>query len=106
MNKEEILKVAQEEKRGDEYEKKACIKGNFCGTFVAIILGVILFVIEYLIKGFANISLIACGMTLAGVQLVVEGIKAKKIKHVIIGVLFLIVAFIALLGFVGGLLEP
>ena len=101
MKNEDILLAAQKEKnRGQEYESKASVKSSLLGSAVAVLVGVVLFMLEYLIKDSVNVGLIAVGMTASGVQSLVEGIKVKKTYLIVIGSVQLLIALCAVFVFV------
>ena len=102
MEKNKILEAARNNKsRGCEYESKESMRSSILGSIIAMLVGIVLFMVEYFVKDTVNISLIAVGMTAACVQALYEGIKSKKIYLIVIGgidtliVLFSILVFIA-----------
>lgn len=102
MDKKTILEAARNNKsRGQEYENKESVRSNLLGSEIAISIGLILFLIEYFVKGYVNVSLIAVGMTAACVQSLYEGIKTKKTYLIVIGcaesfiVIFALLIFLA-----------
>ena len=101
MENNKILEAARKNKnRGQEYENKETMRGNLLGSAVAIVVGLILFLIEYFLKDSINVSLIAVGMTAACVQYLYEGIKNKKTHLVIIGCVDALIVFFSILLFV------
>ena len=106
MKNEDILLAAQKEKnRGKEFENKASIKSNLFGSFVALLVGILLFMLEYCIKDSVNVGLIAIGMTALGAQSLFEGIKVKKAYWIIIGAVQLLIALFAILVFISKLVT-
>lgn len=106
MKNEDILLAAQKEKnRGKEFENKASIKSNLFGSFVALLVGILLFMLEYCIKDSVNVGLIAIGMTASGAQSLFEGIKVKKAYWIIIGAVQLLIALFAILVFISKLVT-
>lgn len=102
MNNEKILESARKNKnRGREYENKAATRSNLWGSFVALLVGVGLFLLEYCIKDSVNIGLIAVGMTASGVQSLYEGIKVKKLYLTISGIIQMLIAIFAIFVFIG-----
>ena len=88
MDNKEILEAAQRNKtRGNEYENQEFIKSSLLCSIVALIIGSILFLVEYFVKGNVNFSLIIVGLTATAVQLLYEGIKTKKRWLIIAGIL-------------------
>lgn len=102
MNNEKILESARKNKnRGREYENKAATRSSLLGTFVALLVGIGLFLLEYFINDSANVGLIAVGMTASGVQSLYEGIKVKKLYLTIFGIIQMLIALFAILVFIG-----
>jgi len=102
MEKNKILEAARNNKsRGCEYESKESMRSSILCSIIAILVGIVLFMVEYFVKDTVNISLIAVGMTAACVKALYEGIKNKKTYLIILGiidtliVLSLILVFIA-----------
>ena len=101
MDNKLILESARNNKgRGREYEKKVSVKSNLLSSAVAIVLGVILFLLEYFLNNSVNVSLIAVGMTAACVQSLYEGIKTKKIYLIAIGCVESLIVTFELLVFI------
>lgn len=99
INKEEILKAAQKDRySGKEAESRAGVKATLLGSIIALIVGAVLFLLEFFIKKSWNFGLIAVAMTASCVQLLYEGIKLKTVRKIIVGSVEAIVAllFIAL----------
>ena len=106
MKNEEILLAAQKGKnRGREFENKASVKSNLLGSLMALLVGTLLFMLEYCIKDSVNVGLIAVGMTASGTQSLFEGIKVKKSYLIIIGVVQLLIALFLILVFVSKLVT-
>ena len=102
MNNEKILEAARKNKnRGKEFEQNESTRSNLLGTFVALLVGVVLFLLEYFVKNSINIGLIAVGITASGVQALCEGLKVKKTYLTVIGAILTLIALIVILKFVG-----
>ncbi len=102
MEKERILAVARNEKyRGKEYENKQATRGNLLSSFLALIVGAVLFCLECIIKGSLNFGLVAVGMTAVGVQYLYEGITVKKARMIVIGIIYAVIAVFFVLAFIG-----
>ena len=102
MNSEKILEAARKNKtRGQEFENEESDRGNLLGTFVTILVGTILFLLEYYICKSINIGLVAVGMTFVGTQSLYEGTRIKKIHLIIMGAIASLIAIIAILAFIG-----
>ena len=101
MEKNKILEAARNNKaKGREYERTESVRGSLLGSLAAIMVGVILFLIDYFAKGNVNVSLIVVAMTAAWVQSLYEGIKNKKLYLIIIGAIEAVMAFVFLLVFI------
>lgn len=98
MDNQKILEAARKNKnKGKEYENKASANSSLLGAFAAVIVGIVLFLLEYFIKDSVNVGLIAVLMTASGVQSLYEGIKVKKLYLTIIGVIQILMALFAIL---------
>ena len=95
MNKDDILKVAQKEKRGTEYEHKAVLKSDLLSALMALIVGAFLFFFEYIRKGTFNWGIATIVLTACATQALYEGIKLRKTLWIIVGVIQTILALIA-----------
>ncbi len=101
LSNEQILKSARGDKnRGNEYEKRESTRSSLLGAAVAIVVGIVLFLLDYFIKGNINVDLLAVGMTMAGVQMLYEGIKCRRVYAIVFGIIDLIIALLAVLIFV------
>lgn len=102
MDKEKVLAAAQKNKyMGKEYENKVSIRGGIWSSFVALLVGVFLCLLEYFCDGTLNIGLIAVGLTASGVEFLYEGIKVKKTLMMVAGTIEAIAAIFVILAFVG-----
>ena len=102
MDTDKILAAARSNKhRGKEFENKQSVRGSLLSAFVAILLGIILFFVEYFCQGTLNFGLIAVGTTALGVQYLFEGITVKKIHLIIAGTFYVFLAIIFALAFIG-----
>ena len=106
IDKNEILKAVKSEKtKSKEYEDRVGIKSNVVGLLAALIVGIILFLVEYFVKKTWNIALVAVFMTAAGVQMLYEGIRIKSVWRVIIGTVQVLIALFFTLGFIGQVIS-
>ena len=105
-NKDDILKAAQKNTfSGKEFENRAGTKGTLLASFVSLIVGAILFLIEFFVKRTWNIGLIAVAMTASSVQLLYEGIRLKTVWKIIVGSVEAVVALFFILGFIGQVIS-
>ena len=101
MDRESVLARARSDKnRGKEYENKQAVRGSLLSAFFAILLGIILFFVEYFSKGTLNFGLIAVGTTALGVQYLFEGITVKKTHLIIAGAIYSLLAIFFVLAFI------
>ena len=96
MEKNEILKAAKKNNRGNEYENKTEIKSNLLSALVALVVGAFLFFFEYLKAGSFNWGIAATVCTACATQSLYEGIKLKKTHWIVIGTIQAILALITL----------
>ena len=101
MDKEKILAAARNEKyRGREFENKETTRSGLLGSAIALLVGIVLFLLEYFVNDSVNVGLIAVGMTAAGVDSFYEGIKLKRHYMTIIGIIQMLAAIFAILLFI------
>ena len=101
MDKDKILAAARDDKhRGEEFENKETARSGLLSSAIALLVGVVLFQLEYFINGTVNVGQIAVGMTAAGVDSIYEGIKLKRNYMTVIGIVQLLVAIFAILIFI------
>lgn len=101
MDKNKILEAACKNKqRGKEYENAAENRSTLVSVFVALVVGVGLFLIEYFVSGSANFGLLAVGATIAGVDFLYLGIKLGKTIYIVPGVFALLGALITIVIFI------
>lgn len=101
MDNEKILEAARKNKnRGKEYENKESTRSGLMGTLAALIVGIVLFLIEYFVSNSVNVGMIAVGMTACGVQSLYEGIKLKKSYLTVTGIIQSIMAVCAIVMFI------
>ncbi len=101
MDNEKILEAARKDKnRGKEYENKETIRSSLIGAFVSVIIGLIVFFVEYFVKGNVNIGVIIVMTTAACIQHFYEGIKIKKAYSIVKGVVYICIDIVAILLFV------
>ena len=101
MDKDKILAAARNEKhRGKEFENKETTRSGLLGSAIALLVGIVLFLLEYFVKDSVNVGLIAVGMTAAGVDAFYEGLKLKRHYMTAIGVVQMLTAIFAILLFV------
>ena len=100
MANHNILEEARNNKnKGKEYENKESMRSNLLAFAAAIIIGIVLFLVEYFAKNSVNVSLIAMVMTAACVQSLYEGIKTKKKYLIVIGCVQALIVIFAILIF-------
>lgn len=98
MDNKTILEAARNNgDRGNEYELKENIRASMISTVVLLVVGMILFAIEYYVKGVLNVSLIILGVTVIGTDMLYRGIAFKKIWRIILGSVLLLIALIMII---------
>ena len=97
MERDEILSEAKTVQRGKENERVEERKSTLLGGFVALVVGLILFCLEYFKQGSINWSVLAIMMIAGAVQALYEGIKLKRIHWIIIGSFQAVIALFAFL---------
>ena len=105
MNKEDILKAAQKEKKGSEFEQKSELKSNLLSAITALIVGAFLFFFEYLKTGALNWGIATMVLTACATQSLYEGIKIKKLAKIILGVILALLAVVALAAAIAGIVR-
>ena len=102
LSSEDILKAARKERvKGSEYENREGVRSNLVGFLAALVVGTVLFFLEYFIKGTWNLGLVALLMTAAAAQMLYEGIKIKSVWRIILGSIQTLIALLFILGFIG-----
>ena len=98
MDNKTILEAARNNgDRGNEYELKENIRASMISTVVLLVVGMILFAIEYYVKGVLNVSLIILGVTVIGTDMLYRGITFKKLWRIILGSVLLLIALIMII---------
>ncbi len=98
MDNKTILEAARNNgDRGNEYELKENIRASMISTVVLLVVGMMLFAIEYYVKGVLNVSLIILGVTVIGTDMFYRGITFKKLWRMILGSVLLLIALIMII---------
>ena len=106
MDRAKILEAARENRgRGKEYENRESVRGSLLGLVVASAISACLFLAELFVKSEINTSLITVIMAAMGVQSLYEGVRVKKFWLSTMGVVALLIALVAVLAFVRGLVT-
>ena len=101
MEKQRILEMAQNGKRGDgEYEHHEFLKSSSFSSIVALIVCLILLLVEYFAKGSFNFSVAVVGVSASCVQFFRDGVKTKKWYLVALGCFEMIMGIICLFMFI------
>ncbi|MBQ1196914.1 MAG: hypothetical protein IIX44_11785 [Clostridia bacterium] len=100
MKNDDILKAAQRNKiRGKEFENREETLSTMISYITSIIVGTILFVVEYYSKGHLNISLIIVAITAIGSDTLYKGIRLKKKLSIVMGIILSTIALLALVAY-------
>lgn len=106
MTREEILSAARDNKeRGKEYESKVSISSGLFAALMAFLVCAVLFGLQYWIQGTVNYGLIAVGLTAVAADALYEGIKFRKAWRIVYGGIFALIALLAVIVFIGGLVT-
>lgn len=106
MNREDILKVVQEEKsEAGEYEKLIARKSIMYGAAFGVALCTIMVIAELFILKKMDYGKPTILFAISGYANLYEGIKNKRKKMIIIGVIDIVVTLFGLLLFVGELIA-
>ena len=98
MNNKSILEAARKNKeRGSEYELKKNIQAYLICTIAMLISGMILFFIDYFVKGTLNISLIIVAIIAISSNTLYQGITFKKVWKIILGAILCLIALIMII---------
>lgn len=98
MDKNKILEAARKkENRSEEYEYNVEDSASIISACVILIVGMILFAIEYYLKDIVNVSLITLGVTAIGTDTLYKGIAFKKAWKIVIGILLSLIALMMII---------
>lgn len=98
MNNEKILEAARNNgNRGHEHESNVEDRASLLTLASILIVGMILFIIDYFAKGVLNVSLLTVGVTAIASDLLYKGIINKKIWRIVLGVILSLVALIMII---------
>lgn len=93
MEKEELLqKSRNENKKGDEYEKKVVTKATSIAFIAMVVVAAVLFYVELIVKGNTNYAIWGTIMVSLGVYYLVLGYKVKKKIDFICGIVITVCA--------------
>jgi hypothetical protein len=104
MTNEEILKAVQNEKN-DEFEQKEANRSLMLGAAVAIAVCVIMIIVEWVVLKKVDYGKPTIIFVFSGAADLYEGIKNKKRKSKIIGIVELILAVIGLGLYIGAIIA-
>ena len=82
---DEILKIAQKEKAGREYDRQINFRAIRWGYWITCFVGFGMSIAERLINGTQNFSLLATLGALTSAILLYEGIKLKSVWQIVLG---------------------
>ena len=106
MNREEILKAAQEQSpKEGEFENRVQTKGAILGAGVAIIVAAIMFYVEYLVFHRFDYGKPAIILLISFVSDLHDGVKLKSKKKVIIGIITAVLFVLCMIMYIGALFK-
>ena len=105
MNNDEILAALREQPKNDEFEKRENLFSTALSAAVSALLAAVMFFLQFFIKGTVNAAVLAIGATTVATQQLCEGIRAKKKKSLIIGIIFALAALLFICVFVAQLFS-
>ena len=101
MNKEDILKAAQNSKgKCNEYENKENLRSGLFGSLIALVVGAVVFFVEYFCFKRVDCGLLAVAFSGAGADNFLAGIRTKRAGSIIAGSVELLVALFLIVAFV------
>ena len=104
LTREDILSAAREDKeRGKEFESKVSFRSGFFAALIALVVGFLLVALQYWIERSVNYGLIAVGVTAAAADALYVGIKFHKIGRIVYGSIIVLIALLAVMMFINGL---
>ena len=101
MSKEDILKAAQKEKRGNEVEQHAVKRGVAWAFVITLLFGLIMNGICYINNKTADIGVTAMMFIALACEHLIEGKKSHSKKLLLLGIVFAVLAFIFFVGYIG-----
>ena len=102
MNRDDILAAARENgMKNEEYEKQTLLRGDNASVVIGMLLGMVLFMTEWIVKKEMNVGLATMFFSMSAVQSIYEGIKLHKKFCVIVGIFIAVLAALSLLLFIG-----
>ena len=101
MDKNVILQAAQRNRdRGKEFEIHEDTASSLISFAASLMVGIILFAVDYFIKGIINVSLIIVGITALGADTLYRGIVFRKVWKIIVGSILLAIALLIIITYV------
>ena len=102
MNRDDILAAARENgMKNEEYEKQMLLRGDNLSAVIGMLIGMVLFTTELLVKKEINVGLATMFFTMSAIQSIYEGVKLHKKICIIVGIIIAILAVLSLLLFIG-----
>lgn len=106
MDKNKILESARNERlRGHEYENKAFSGSIEWSSFLTLLLGALLAIVKWIIEKSFDFGIMSMIAALLGIQGIFEGVKARKLYMLGVGIFCSIAAIAFIYGFFVGLFS-
>lgn len=98
MDNKSILEAARNNgDRGHEYENKESVRASLVSAVVVLVVGMILFVVEFYMKDIVNISLVIVGVAAIASDMLYRGIAFKTLWRILIGGILSFVALVMII---------
>ena len=95
MDNKTILEVARRNgDRGNEYETIEGIKASLISMASMLVTAMILFAIDFFLKGVVNVSLLIVAVVAVGIDMLYRGITFKKIWRIVLGTALVLIALV------------
>lgn len=98
MDKKSILEAARNNgDYGNEYENKESVRASLVSAVVMLVVGMILFAIEFYMKGMLNVSLFIVGVAAIASDMLYRGIAFKTVWRIVLGGILSFVALVMII---------
>ncbi len=106
MNREDILKAAQEQSpKVGEFESKTQTKGAVIGALVALVVALVMFYVEYLVFRRVDYGKPAIILLISFISDLHDGIKLKIKRKIVIGIITAILFLVCMIMYIGAFFK-